>query len=466
MPPSLTFLTKEERQRLMDTALALLQTIGVRVTDKKAIGLLLDAGASIRADRAYLPEAMVFSALASAPHQIRIFNRNGEPVMDLRGQNYYFGAHTDAPDLLDPCTKLRRPCLETDVRNNAAFAQSLPHIHFLTASGLVADSPPELADRIALANCLEVSFKPLLVMPVSSASLEQMYSMATIVSGGDGTLRQQPSLIVYTEPVSPLTHPDESLRKLLYCAEHEIPIAYAPYAARGATAPMSQAGILAQLTAEFLSALVIHQLARPGAPFIFGGMASIMDMRSMVFSYGAPEFQLGNTIMVEFARHLNLPNFGTAGTSDAQTFDGQALVEASTSCLLAALSGAHLVHDVGLIGSATLVSPALIAATNEIAAMLEQITSGVPINEETLFLDLFSAGSEQGEFFTQPYTMAHFREIWYPNLFYRGGAKRWDPNLQADFIQSVNHFTCKHWQLPVKSVLAPKQSFEIRQIIR
>jgi trimethylamine--corrinoid protein Co-methyltransferase len=466
MPPSLTFLTREERQRVIDSALALLHHVGVRVTEEKATKCLMDAGASFRAQRAYIPEALVESALASAPKHLRIYDRSGEPVMDLSGQNYYFGAHTDAPDVLDPCTGERRPCREEDVCKNAALAQALPNISFITTSGLVADTTPELADRIALAQCFESSRKPVLAMPASRNALEQMHQMAATLSGGEDRLRQLPFLIVYSEPVSPLSHPDDSLRKLSYCADHEIPIAYVPYAARGATAPLSMAAILAQLTAESLSALVIQQHIRPGAPFIFGGMASIMDMHSMVFSYGAPEFQVGNTMMAEIAHHLGLPNFGTAGTSDAQTFDGQALVEASSSCLLAGLSGAHLIHDVGLIGSATLVSPALIVATNEIASMVNRITAEMPINSETLSLGLFAPAVEQGEFFTQPYTLEHFREVWYPSLFYRGGAKRWDHRTQMDFIQNVNRFTCDRWQQPAESMLSPKESSDIKQIIR
>ncbi len=466
MPPSLTFLNPEERQRVIDAALALLQNIGVRVTEQASVDLLVNAGASLRDQRAYIPEALVRSALASAPEKIMLFSRTGEPVMDLSGLQSYFGAHTDAPDVLDPCTGQRRPCLEEDVRKNAALAQGLPGISFLTASGLVADAAPELADRLALANCLEYSIKPVLVMPATRASLAQMHRMAALASGGESGLRRHPSLIVYAEPVSPLVHPDESLRKLLYCAEHQIPVAYVPYAARGATGPMSMAGILAQLTAKSLSALVIHQLARPGAPFIFGGMASIMDMRSLVFSYGAPEFQAGNTMMAEIAHRLRLPNFGTAGTSDAQTFDGQALVEATSSCMLAALSGAHLVHDVGLIGSATLVSPAMIVATHEIAAMLDHMLAGAPIDQDTLSLELFAEAISEGEFFTQPYTAAHFREVWYPGLFYRNGAKRWDSNTQADFIQRVNQWTCERWQRPPQTVLALTESAAIRQIIR
>jgi trimethylamine---corrinoid protein Co-methyltransferase len=466
MPPRLTFLESEERQCVIDTALALLEKIGVQITDSQAKALLLDAGAAFRDSRAYIPAELVQSALDSAPDKITIFNRSGNPVMDLSGQNYYFGAHTDAPDILDPCTGIRRPCLENDVRKNAALVENLDNICFLTASGLIADCSPDLADRLALAHCLEVSSKPVLVMPVTLASLEQMRAMAVIAVNCELRFRQQPNLIVYAEPVSPLAHPDESLRKLVYCAEHEIPVAYVPYAARGATAPMSQSGILAQLTAESLSALVIHQLYRPGAPFIFGGMASIMDMRSTIFSYGAPEFQLGNTMMVEIAHQLNLPNFGTAGTSDAQLFDGQAIMEASSSSMLAALSGAHLVHDVGLIGSATLISPALIAATNEIASMLKKITAEVQVNHESLSLDLFAPVTDKGEFMTDPYTLAHFREVWYPELLYRGGAKRWEFSQQEAFTQRVNRFTCERWQQPAETTLSAERSLAIRQLIR
>lgn len=73
---------------------------------------------------------------------------------------------------------------------------------------------------------------------------------------------------------------------MLYCAEHEIPLVYTPYAAMGGTAPMSQAAIIAQLCAESLSGLVVHQLEQRGAPFIFGGMPSVMDMKTTIFSYG------------------------------------------------------------------------------------------------------------------------------------------------------------------------------------
>jgi len=254
-------------------------------------------------------------------------------------------------------------------------------------------------------------------------------------------------MIVYSEPVSPLVHPDEAVRKLLYCAEHEIPLVYTPFAAMGGTAPLSQVGIIAQMCAESLSGLVVHQLKQPGSPFIFGGMPSVMDMKTTVFSYGAAEFQLGNSLMAEmahyfklpnFAHYFKLPNFGTAGTSDSQVFDGQAVLEATSSCMMAALSGANLVHDVGLLGNATVVMPDMIVATDEIINMIRRMLPKMIVNDEALAFDVIDEVGPGGEFVTHPHTLQNFRDVWYPDLLYRGGAKEWTGSDQLTFEQRVN----------------------------
>jgi trimethylamine--corrinoid protein Co-methyltransferase len=231
--------------------------------------------------------------------------------------------------------------------------------------------------------------------------------------------------------------------KLLYCAEHEIPLVYTPYAAMGGTAPLSQAGIIAQLCAESLSGLVVHQLKRRGSPFIFGGMPSVMDMKTTIFSYGAPEFQLGNSLMAEMAHSFELPNFGTAGTSDSQVFDGQAVMEATSSCVLAALSGANLIHDVGLLGNATVVMPDMIVATDEIINMTRHLFPDLLVNEEALAVDVIRDVGPGGEFVTHPSTLSHFRDMWYPDLLYRGGARAWRESGQLTFEQKVNERTCE-----------------------
>ncbi len=437
MKPFIQYLSTLERARIASAATELLERVGVRLTEPEARELLEGVGARIDVDRVFIPTAVVERAVEAAPSTLQLYGRPGDVAMELDGSSAYFGAHTDAPDVLDPFDGARRSCTERDVGLHASLIEHLEHIAFATASGMVADRDPEVADRAALAQCLIHSEKPVLAMPVTLGSLRDCHEMALIAAGGERALRRRPSLIVYAEPVSPLVHPDDSVRRLLYCAEHGIPVVYSGYAAMGGTAPMSPAAITVQLCAESLSALTIHQLKQPGAPFIFGGMASVMDMQTTVFSYGAPEFQRGNTLMAEMADVFRLPNFGTAGTSDAQVFDGQAVMEATSSCMLAYLSGADLVHDVGLLGNATVVVPEMIVVTDEIVAMLPHLIGSLDVSEEDLAVDVFTDVGPGGEFVTHEHTFAHFRDVWYPELLFRGGAEAWAASDQAAFEERV-----------------------------
>ncbi len=443
MRPSLRFLSTDERERIGLAALRILEDVGVRLTEPEARELLHGAGARVAGKRVTMPAFLVQEMMDTAPSRIAVYTREGDVVMHLGGMNVCFGAHTDAPDVLDPRSRQRRPCNEADVGRHAALIDQLPHIRFVTASGMVADRSPAVADRVALAQCLLGSRKPVLAMPVTLEALRDSHAMVAIAGDGERELREWPSLIVYAEPVSPLSHPDSSVRKLLYCAEHEIPLVYTPYAAMGATAPMSQAAIVAQLCAESLSGLVVHQLKQPGAPIIFGGMASVMDMRTTIFSYGAPEFQRGNALMTEMAHHFGLPNFGTAGTSDAQTFDGQAVLEAASSCMLAYLTGADLIHDVGLLGNATVVVPAMIVATNELIGMLEHLFADVDVSDGALALEVIEEIGPGGEFVTHPHTYEHFRDVWYSELMFRAGAEVWAASEQQRFEVRVEARSCE-----------------------
>jgi trimethylamine--corrinoid protein Co-methyltransferase len=454
-------LSDQQCAKIATAAFDLLGRVGVRLTETEARDLLHTAGARLEGDRARIPPDLVKRAIDSAPSSIAVYSRDGAPAMDLGGMSAYYGAHTDAPDVLDPSTGERRPCTEADVARNAVLIDALPNLGYTTASGMVSDRPAAVADRVALAQCLIRSPKPVLAMPVTLQALVDCREMAALAVGGDGVLREHPLLIVYAEPVSPLVHPDDSIRRLLYSAEHEIPLVYSGYAAMGGTAPMSPAAITVQLCAESLSALVVHQLKRPGAPFIFGGMASLMDMQTTVFSYGAPEFQRGNALMAEMAHYFDLPNFGTAGTSDAQAFDGQAVLEAASSCLLAYLAGANLIHDVGLLGNATVVMPAMIVATDEIVAMLRHLLREIDVSDEALALDVIEQVGPGGEFVTHPHTFDHFRDVWYPQLLFRAGADAWVTSEQETFEQRV---TARARELMEQHEPAPLSEYVVEAI--
>jgi len=446
-------LSLEDREKIAAAAIDLIEHEGVVLTESEAVELVHGAGATVDGDRVRMPSSLVLAAIESAPEGISIYDRLGNRTMQLEGNNHYFGAVTDAPEVIDPFTGVRRPCTFEDVRRNVLLVDALDNMYFANATGIISDRPPEMGAVLSASLSFIYSTKPLLAEPVTQEMLEACHEMAALAVGGEKILHKRPIMIVYSEPLSPLAHTDSSIMKLLYCAEHEIPLVYTPYAAAGATAPMSIVGNVVQLCAESLSGLVVHQLKQRGAPFIFGAMPSIMDMGTTVFSYGAPEFQLGNSMMAEMAHHFRLPNFGTGGSSDSQVFDGQAILEASSSCMMAILSGGHLVHNVGMHGNGTMVIPEMIMATSEIIEMQEAMLGGVVVNDETMALDSIREVGPMGEYVTNAHTLKHFKDVWYPKLLFRGGDKTWKASEQLTFEQRVTEKTrnliTKHEAKPV-----------------
>jgi trimethylamine--corrinoid protein Co-methyltransferase len=249
--------------------------------------------------------------------------------------------------------------------------------------------------------------------------------MALIVAGDENRFLNAPTIVMLADPISPLVFGENTLEKMIFCAEKGIPqICYgAPQA--GSTSPASFAGSIVQGSAESLSGLVIAQLARKGAPFVFGALATIMDMRTTIFSYGAPEMTLMGAALAQIARHIKLPCFGTAGCSDAKLPDSQAAAEAALSCQSASLSGANLIHDCGLLDHGSLASPAFMVLVNEVLCMVNQFARGIEVDEESLAVDVINSVGPGGHFMEEEHTFKYFREVWYSNLFDRSDRESW-----------------------------------------
>lgn len=95
-----------------------------------------------------------------------------------------------------------------------------------------------------------------------------------------------------SEPVGPLIQGKDPMEKSLLCAEKGIPNVVYGMPMSGATAPASFPGCLAIANAEVLSQPVVLHPKNPGVPTIYGSIPSIMDMRTTIFSCGAPEMTL------------------------------------------------------------------------------------------------------------------------------------------------------------------------------
>jgi trimethylamine--corrinoid protein Co-methyltransferase len=272
---------------------------------------------------------------------------------------------------------------------------------------------------------LEHTTKPIVFVCDDRADCEAITAMAAAAAGGMEQLQINPTLLLYSEPTTPLQHTRTATEKLLYMAEQSLPVVHSPAPMMGGTAPVTLAGGLALGNAEVLSSLVMHQLKRPGAPFVYGSGLHHMDMKTTISVYGAPEFQLARLAVAAMGQFYSLPTWGYAGHSDSNGMDEQAAADAVFSVLIALLTGTNLVHDVGYLEAGLTTSPEMIVFTGEIIAMMRHFMAGVRLDAEAIALDAIHRVGPGGNFLADEHTLAHFRELWQPALFDRHRADDW-----------------------------------------
>jgi trimethylamine--corrinoid protein Co-methyltransferase len=208
-------------------------------------------------------------------------------------------------------------------------------------------------------------------------------------------------------------------------AENQLPIVHSPAPMMGGTSPITMAGGLALGNAEILSSLVIHQLYKKGAPFVYGSGLHHMDMKTTISVYGAPEFQLARISVAEMGRFYNLPTWGYAGHSDSCIMDEQAAADAAFSVLIALLGANNLVHDVGYLEGGLTTSPEMIVFTAEMISMMRQFNEGFGLSENDFALDVINQIGPGGDFLAAEHTFQGFRSFWQPELFSRQRVEEW-----------------------------------------
>ena len=385
----LSVLDARQADRVHEASLDILSDTGVAVQSQEALSLLAGVGAAVDGERVRIPGHLVAKAIETAPTSITIHDRQGGTAMSLEDGRIYFGTGSDCPSVIDPQTGQHRGSTKSDVACFARLCDGLENIDFCMSMGIASDASRVTSYVHQFDAMVRNTGKPLIFTADGAADMRDIFDLAmAVVGGGREELRARPRYILYDEPISPLLHTPDGLAKMMFAAEHGIPMIYVGSPMMGATAPVTMAACTAQANAESLSGLVIHQLKCPGAPFIYGADASVMDMRTMIYAYGAPELQIMNIAFADLARRYRLPFFCIAGATDAKVLDAQAAIEMAISLLISALNGCNLIHDVGYLESGRCSSQESIVLGDGLIGMVKRYLAVFEMRKDTLALNV------------------------------------------------------------------------------
>jgi trimethylamine--corrinoid protein Co-methyltransferase len=410
-------LSAGQAQRVVDEAFRLLAEIGVRVEDEPTVDRLRGAGATIDTrGRICLPRNLVESCIESAPRSFQVYDREGDSALTIGGDDLHFVPGSAATQVLDHDERVIRTANTSDTIDFVTVTDSLPGLALQSTGVVPGDVDVRVSDRFRLFLALVFGRKPIVSGTFSDDGGDVVYDLLCAVRGSANALRDRPLAILDCCSTSPLSWSARSARDLAACATNGIPAEIVPAPLIGATSPATRMGTLIQQVAECLSGVVIHQLARPGAPVVFGAAAASFDMRTGTAAMAAPDAVAVSSACAQIARHICLPAHAYLGLSDAKTPDYQSGMEVMAGALCAQRCGVNIAAGAGLLNYVNCQSLEKLFLDQEAyseALALRRVHTTDTLEEELPETDELRTCVESGNFLTSAHTRRRFRTALY-----------------------------------------------------
>jgi trimethylamine--corrinoid protein Co-methyltransferase len=247
--------------------------------------------------------------------------------------------------------------------------------------------------------------------------------MAEFIAGGPEALRENP-IISFIACVfkSPLQVVDDTAEKVFAIAEQGLPLVISSSPQGGSSAPIQEAGMVAQINAEILAGITLVQLIKEGAPVLYGSVPVRARLDDLHDLYGCPEFNQYNMDCVQLARFNKIPCYSTAGVGDAKVPGMQAVFEKLFTHLFMAMSGAQYMHyALGLLDRTNSFCPLQAVLDNEqigtIKHCLREPKVAPPVIEEMLRMVTKVMGSPHRLFTRHVRKALHAGEVSIPYMF-------------------------------------------------
>lgn len=446
--PMMKVMTDAQCAEIVAAAEEMMFRTGVEFHDAGARELMKKHGCFVDGICVRIPPYITERALLTSQKHITLCNnRTGIPEIFLDTNHTYFGPGPGNPFWRHPYTGERIRTSYESVSWASKVLDALPNIDYAQSLGIVQDRPKLIADRYELEAQFLNTSKPIVNVCCDQWGQEDCIKMAQIMAGGEEELRKHPIMTVYIEPISPGIIAEESCVKIIQGAEKGLPIIFTPCIMSGGTAPATMAGVMAQGIAESLSGLVLSQCAGEGSGFIIGGVYTVLDMGSTIFSYGAPELDLMLAALTDVGHYLKLPVFGTGGCTDSSIIDEQAGIEAALSLAMTSFSGPNLHHDIGYSEYGTTSNLDLVVIDNDIVGMARRITSGIPVTERTLAMEMIETVVPRGHFENnwdldidndEDYVPKNLHENFTSDIISRASYELWKGNGQKTLTERAN----------------------------
>ncbi len=438
--PPYDILCEDGLQRIEAGVDRILAEVGIEFRgDDEAIRLFKASGAKVDGITVTFEPGHLREILKTAPSEFTQYARNPARSVQIGGRSTVFTPSYGSPFVMDLDTGRRYGTID-DFRNFVRLAYASPWLHH--SGGTVCepvDLPVNKRHLDMVYAHLSLSDKAFMGSITAEERAEDSIDMARIVFG-EGFVDENCVILGNVNVNSPLVW-DETMTRVLraYARANQCTVV-APFILGGAMGPVTNAGAIAQSTAEAMVGCALTQLERPGAPCVFANFLSSTALRSGSPTFGTPEPAAGSLVVGQIARRLGLPLRCSGSFTTSKLPDAQAMTESTMSMLAAIHCGANfLLHSAGFLDGLLSMSYEKFILDADLCGALHTYAKGVLVDDNQLALDSFGEVGPGNHFFGCSHTLANYKTAyWESETADNDPWETWSENGSVDAMWRAN----------------------------
>lgn len=469
--PQQPVFSEDEIAAMHDTALRVLEELGLRLLLPESREMFRRAGALVDEDSQMvrIGRDIIEAALATAPRSITM--KGGGPGRDvlLEPGVITFQSGASAPHATD-LERGRRPGSLRDFRELMQLTQAFDVLHMTQTPVEPQDIAPHLRHYATTEAQLTLTDKPLCVFARGKGQTSDNFEMIRLIRGVDETaFSTAPYCFTVINSNSPRQLDMTMSQGVIDFARAGQMVVATPFTLMGAMAPITVAGAITLSHAEALAIIAMNQLARPGAPIMYGTFTSNVFMKSGSPALGTPEQFKATLAAGQMARRIGMP-WRCATGSAGNIADAQAAHETQFALWACLLGGATTVlHSTGWLESGLSLSYEKFITDVELLQMMAELCAPTTANAADIGFDAVTEVSPGGHFFATGQTLERYRTAFYEPLvadwtnfgsWTEHGAR--DVNARATDVWKA--IIARDWRAPVgEDRIEALQEFIIRR---
>ena len=440
--PPVDLASVEAIDQIHSASLKVLAKTGIKVLHEGARSIMREAGADVDDgnDHVHFDEQLIAKYLATVPSQFTLHARNPAHDLEVGGNRLMFGLMASAPN----CSCMdrgRRTGNQKDFRDFLKLGQMHNILHFL---GGYPVEPTDIHASVRHLDCISdfitLTDKAYCIYSLGHERVIDAIEMTRIARGvSSEQLEKEPSVFTIINTNSPLQLDIPMMQGIIDMASMNQLVVVTPFTLSGAMAPVTIPGALVLQNAEALAGIVFSQMVRPGAPVMYGGFTSNVDMQSGAPAFGTPEYMKAQHIGGQLARRYNIP-YRTSNVCAANTVDAQAAYESVFSLWGAINGGGHMLkHGAGWMEGGLCCSFEKLILDVDLLQMVAEFLDPMDFADDELGLRAIEDVGPGGHFFGTPHTQERFKNAFYsPVLSDWRNYESWDEAGRPDAMKKAN----------------------------